>query len=212
MSKLTSALLFFLSIFIFRGSAFAQYIGAATVQPARQVLIDKKILFPKNNQFVDNLNIEQHTFLPNQEIIFRVTVTNVIQSDLKNLQVSDKLPDVVNFVSASFGEFDTKNKTINFKIDNLKVGESKTFEIKTKVKPEAELGGNVTCQTNLARVTVNNLVDEDTASFCVAKQVLPTTTEMPKTGPSNTLPLLTLSALCLAIGLLMRRILILERR
>lgn len=206
------ALSLILSSFIYSAPVNAQYVGATTVQPARQVLIDKKILFPKNNQFVDNLNIEQHTFLPNQEITFRVSVTNVIQSDLKDLQISDKLPDVVNFVSTSFGNFDASSKTINLKIDSLKVGESKSVEIKTKVKPEKELSGNVTCQTNLARVTVNNLVDEDTATFCVSKQVLGTTTEMPKTGPAQTLPMLILSALFLAIGLMMRRIIILERR
>ena len=170
----------FLFPFISTISVSAQYVGATTTQPTRQVLIDKKILNPQNNQFVDNLNIEQHTFLPDQEVTFRVTVTNVIQAELKNLQISDKLPDTLNFVSTSFGNYDNSSKTINFKIDNLKVGESKTFEIKTKVKSGTELPGNITCQTNLARVTVNNLVDEDTSTYCVSKQVLATTTEIKK--------------------------------
>lgn len=188
----------------------AQY-GAAAA-PSRQVMIDKKLLSPQNNQFVDNLNIEQHTFLPDQEVVFRVIVTNVVQSELKNLTVTDKLPDILNFVSTSFGKYDANTKTITLAIDSLKVGESKTFEIRTKVKSAQEIGVNVTCQTNLSRVTVGNMVDEDTATFCVSKQVLGVTSEIPKTGPTQTLPLLMLSTLLLAIGFLIKKIIFLERR
>ena len=191
----------------------AQYVqyGAAAA-PARQMLIDKKLLNPQNNQFVDNLNREQQTFLPDQEITFRVTVTNVVQSELKNLSVTDKLPDVLNFVSSSFGKYDANTKTITLTIESLKVGESKTFEIKTKVKPAAEIAANVVCQANLARVTAGNMVDEDTANFCVSKQVLGVTTQIPVTGPTQALPMLVLSILFLAIGLLIKRIIFLEGR
>lgn len=188
----------------------AQY-GAAAA-PARQMLIDKKLLNPQNNQFVDNLNREQHAFLPDQEITFRVTVTNVVQSVLKNLTVTDKLPDVVNFVSTSFGKYDANTKTITLTIDSLKVGESKTFEIKTKVKPAAEIAANVVCEANLARVTASNMVDEDTANFCISKQVLGVTSEIPKTGPSQTIGWMLLSTLFLAIGFLLKRIIFLEGR
>ena len=209
MKKLLLALIPFFLVVI-STPTFAQY-GAAAV-PARQMLIDKKLLNPQNNQFVDNLNIEQHTFLPDQEIIFRVTVTDVVQSELKDLTVNDKLPDVLNFQSSSFGKYDANTKTITLIIDSLKVGESKTFEIKTKVKPAAEIASNVVCQTNLVRVTAGNMVDEDTANFCVSKQVLGVTTQIPVTGPGQTLLILILSTLFLAIGLLIKRIIFLEGR
>lgn len=194
-------------------TTFAQYIGAAT-QPTRGLLIDKKILNPQNNQFVDNLNLDQHTFLPNQDVIFKITVSNVIQSDLKNLTILDFLPSaVLNFVSASEGSCDSPCKIVTLKVDSLKVGESKNIEIRTKVKGENELGVNVSCQTNLGRVTANvNLVYEDTSTFCVSKQILGITKEIPKTGPTQTLPLLILTTLFLAIGLTMRRIIYLEGR
>lgn len=191
---------------------FAQYQYISTVTQPKQVFVDKKLLNPQNNQFVDNLNIEQHAFLPDQDVTFRITVTNNSQSDQQKLTVADKLPDVLNFVSASFGNFDQTNKTLNLTIDKLKVGESKIFELKTKVKPVDQLPGAITCQTNLSKVTVSNMIGEDTATFCVSKQVLGVTTEMPKTGPSQTLPLLVLSSLFLAIGLLIKRIIFLERR
>lgn len=178
----------------------AQYVGATTAQPARQILIDKKILSPQNNQFVDNLNIEQHTFLPDQDVTFRITVTNNTQSDQQKITLTDKLPDVLQ-----------TNQALNLTIDKLTVGESKTFELKTKVKGADQLLGSTTCQTNLAKVAVSNMIGEDTATFCVSKQVLGVTTEMPKTGPSQTLPLLVLSSLFLAIGLLIKRIIFLER-
>lgn len=190
----------------------AQYVAPLTSQPNRQMMIEKKILNPSNNQFVDNLNIDQHTFLPNQDVTFRVTITNVIQADLKNIVVTDQFPQLLSFVSTSFGNFDDKTRTILFKIDSLKAGESKTIEIKAKIKPEIEISSNVTCQSNIARAMVNNMSDEDTATFCVSKQVLITNTQMPTTGPADTLPFMVLSTLFLAIGLLTKRIVILERR
>lgn len=201
-----------LTLLAFPTPTFGQYyIGAAAQQP-RQVLIDKKLLNPKNNQFADNLNIEQHTFLPDQEVVFRLFVTNTLQSELKNVVVTDKLPDIVNFVSTSFGKYDEKTRTITLTIDTLKVGESKIFEIKTKVKPAQELAANVVCQTNLAKVTAGNMVDEDTATFCVSKQVLGVTSELPRTGPNQTAGWLLLSALFLAIRFLIKRIILLEGR
>lgn len=191
---------------------FAQYQYISTLTQPKQVFVDKKLLNPQNNQFVDNLNIEQQAFLPDQDVIFRITITNNTQSDQQKLTVTDKLPDVLNFVSASFGNFDQGSKTLNLTIDKLKVGESKTFELKTKVKPVDQLPGATICQTNLSKVTVSNMIGEDTATFCVSKQVLGVTTEIPKTGPSQTLPLLILSSLFLAIGLLIKRIIFLEGR
>lgn len=194
--------------------ALAQYVqsgGVTTTSPGKP-LIDKKILSPQNNQFVDNLNIDQHTFLPGQDVIFRISITNPYSYDLQGLVMTDKLADAVNFVSASFGTYDTVSKTLNLKIDTLKAGESKIFEIKTKIKPATQLPGNITCQTNLGRVTANNISDEDTASFCVSQQILGITTTIPYTGPSDTLSLILLSSLFLAIGLLSKRIIFLERR
>ncbi len=215
MSRLLLALSILLLSFISPTLSFAQYVqygGVTTAQPERPALVEKKLLNPQNNQFVDNLNNEQHTFLPEQEVIFRVTVTNVTQSDLKNAAVTDKLPDILSFVSASFGNYDKNNKSINLTINALKPGESKTFEIKTKVKAANDLPDNVFCQTNLSRVTVTNMTDEDTATFCVSKQVLGITSELPKTGPGQTLLLFILASLFLAISLVMKRIIFLEGR
>lgn len=210
MTQLVLAVIFFFLV-TFPTSTFAQYIYGAAA-PAKQMMVDKKLLNPQNNQFVDNLSVEQHTFLSDQEVTFRVTVTNVTQSDLKNSQVTDKLPDVLNFVSTSFGNYDAKNKIINLTFENLKKGESKTIEIKAKVKGAAEIPTTVTCQSNLARVTVDNLVNEDTATLCVSKQVLGVSEALPVTGPSQTTGWLLLSTLSLAIGFLLKRIIFLEGR
>ena len=211
MNKLIITTVISIVLSIFPKTSFAQYIGAAA-QPTRGLLIDKKILNSANNQYVDNLNIEQQTFLPEQDVFFRITVSNVIQTDLKNLTISDFLPPLLNFVSSSEGSCDTPCKIVSLKLNTLKVGESKTIDIRTKVKPDGQLPGNVSCQSNLARVTVDvNLIYEDTANFCVSK-ILPQAKVIPITGPTQTLPILILSALFLATGLTMRRIIKLEGR
>lgn len=198
-----------LAPFIFSSPASAQYI---TAQPCSQLVIEKKILNPQNNQFVNSLNLDQHVFLPDQDITFRISVTNNTSGELKNLSVTDKLPDVLKFVSTSFGSFDANSNILTLTIDSLKVGETKTFELKGKVKPSEQLPASSTCQTNLAKVMVNNLVCEATSSFCSQRKVMEVTKEIPVTGPADTAGFLVLSALTLAISLLIKRILYLERR
>ena len=109
------------------------------------------------------------------------------------------------FVSASFGNFDKNSRTLRMNIDSLKNGETKTFELRGKVRPGNELPANSTCQTNLASVSVNNMNCQATASFCSQKQVLGVTKTLPATGPTQTLPLLGASALLLFTGILIKK-------
>lgn len=179
--------LFFLLLLLYAGAtkSYASYGG-----PTASALIDKTVLNPQSNLFVDNLSINNQHFLSGQEVTFRIGVTNVLSEDLKDVAVVDRLPSNLSFVSASNGTYDVASNIVNFKISSLKVGESKMFEIKTKVNSSSQTSFEVTCPTNSVELRGESkggdkILDQDTASFCISKKVLGVTQELPKTGPAT---------------------------
>jgi uncharacterized repeat protein (TIGR01451 family)/LPXTG-motif cell wall-anchored protein len=172
--------------------------------PSRKILVNKLVFNPGNNQFVDNLSVDQHQFLPDQEVLFRVQVTNTSNVDLENIDVTDKLPSQLNFVTGP-GEFDDDAYSLNFSIDKLTPNQTKTFDIKAKVKGANDIPANVFCITNLAEAKVDELMDQDTANICLNKQVLGVTKELPKTGPSATNNILFASTAALGLSVFLFR-------
>lgn len=193
--------LLFTYLFISHQVALAEYVLAPTEKPSKQILVNKQVKNPKTGQFVENLNTSDPSYLPTQEVIFKIEVKNIGQTELTNIQIKDKLPDFVNFISGP-GSFDMNSKTVNLTVDKLNPQESKTFELKIKVKPQKELPANrLTCLTNFAEARVDQLFSQDTAAFCIETQVLAPIQELPKTGPKETTLLLISSSIFLALSM-----------
>lgn len=180
------------------GVVNAQY--GVSQPPSRQLLIDKKVLDPRNNQFVDNLIINQFLFLPEQEVKFRIEVRNTGQTDWQNISVRDVLPKEVTFVAGQ-GTYDTNTHILTFTINELKAGDSKFLDLTVKVKSESELGFNVNCVSNLVEMSMDKSVQQDTASFCIQKKVLGVVSELPITGPKS-MPILFVSTILFGLGVL----------
>lgn len=188
----TISVVFALFLFFFSiNTAHAGY-GEET-PPTPRVIIEKWIWNPGSNSFVENLSVNQFLFLPDQEVVFKVQVKNTGNKDLNNVEVNDRLPNEVTFVSGP-GDFNKDNNTLTFKIDKLSVNESKAYEIKAKIKDADSLPSNVFCTSNLAEVRAENMVSQDTTSFCAEKKVLGVVKELPKTGP-NTLILMLVATI-----------------
>lgn len=183
MGKSISAFLLSFIFFLFVPNAYADYIINPTPQPTSQISMNKLVQNPSTGQFVDNLNSTEFKFLPKQEVLFRLEVKNNGQTDLNNIQVKDRLPDFLDFISGP-GTFDEASKTLNFNIDKLSPGESKVFDLKASVKT-IDMGS--ICVTNFAEAKVNNLIAQDTAVICIEKKVLGEVTKLPVTGPSSLL-------------------------
>lgn len=179
---LLTVFLFFISVNI----ANASY--GEEQPPASRIMIEKWIWNPGSNSFVENLSVNQFLFLPDQEVTFKVEVKNHGNKDLDNVEVNDRLPNEVWFVSGP-GDYNQDKHTLTFKIDKLKAGESKAYEVKAKIKGADSLPSNVFCTSNLAEVRAENMVSQDTTSFCAQKKVLGVVKELPKTGP-NTLAIM----------------------
>lgn len=152
--------------------------------PRARITIEKWIWNPGSNSFVENLSVNQFLFLPEQEVTFKVEVRNHGNKDLDNVEVNDRLPNEVEFVSGP-GDYNKDKHTLTFKIDKLKAGESKAYEVKAKIKHGDALPSNVFCTSNLAEVRAENMVSQDTTSFCAQKKVLGVVKELPKTGPEG---------------------------
>jgi len=164
--------------------AFASGQYSTPEAPRAKIMIDKGVFDPTSNTYVDNLSISQHNFLPGQEVKFKVDVKNTGDKDLWNIDVTDKFPSEVEFVSAT-GNYDKNTHSLYFKIDGLKPNEVTSREIRVKVKAANEIHSNMQCPTNFAEAKVEHMIDQDTAQFCISKQVLGETKELPKTGVSS---------------------------
>lgn len=179
--------------------AYAQYYVPQGGGPAKQIFINKLVFNPNTRLFVDNLGINDHRFLASNEVIFQIRVQNSGQENLTNLKVLDSIPNFVDFVSGP-GSFNTQTRTLEFKIDNLAVNETKTFEVRIRVRNSENLPQNqVSCVTNVATVT-DSVSAQDSSTFCIESrilgvelpvtgkggEVLPGVTELPVTGPAET--------------------------
>lgn len=182
--------------------ALAQYQPIVS-QPSVIVGIIKEVKNPASGIFVKNLSARDFAFLPLQNVEFRITVRNNGQTGLTNIQVKDQLPDFVDFVSGP-GSFDTGTRSLNFTVDSLNPAESKSYSVIAKVLSQ-DKGGNVSnvCLTNFAQATVSGMNISDTAVFCIGSKVLGNVSELPITGPENTLFILWEASAFLILGLLL---------
>lgn len=187
--KLLLSLILSLWVVFFSGqNVSAQYQPVVQPSPVVSISIDKSVRNPQNNQYVDNLSGATATFLPGQEVNFRLMVRNNSSSEITNVSVRDKLPEFVDFVSGP-GSYNQNTKEINFTIDRLAPGETKTYALVTKVQSTSK-GGNImsTCLTNFAEASANKMDVQDTSMFCIGEKVLGEVSELPRTGPiSNVL-------------------------
>lgn len=206
MKKILSILLILFVLGISPKNLFADYfVPQGLGQAVSQLVLNKQVKNPQNGLFVENLTVTDAHFLAGQEVTFRIEVRNTGGNELKGINVKDKIPDFVDFVSGP-GNFDENNRTINFLVDKLGPGESKTYEFIVKVRAQSNLPNNqLTCLTNLAQASVDQIFTQDTSVFCIENQVLGVTQEIPKTGPANTGLILLVSSISLLMSILLFR-------
>ena len=169
-----------------------QYGGNEVCVTTGQLQINKKVWDPDNSDWVDNLYITSHKFQTGDTVRFKLTVKNVGDNTLHNVKVIDTLPNFLFFTGTTASEFT---------IDHLDPDETEDFEVEARVVSESQLTVNEACDVNIAEANSDeDEHDKDTAKLCVTKQVLGVTT-LPKTGPTNTLLILSLSLFAGVSGL-----------
>lgn len=167
-----------------------QYGGGETCYEG-ELRLDKVVKNPSSGTYVDNLFSSDPNFSADQEVWFKLNIKNTGSDDLNDIEVKDKFPNYVLFVSGP-GNWDDANKTLSWKIDHLSPGESKDYEIKGKIVSENNLptDSGTYCVTNYGEAKKDDKSASDTSQLCIGKKVLGITT-MPKTG-SNLILTITL--------------------
>lgn len=169
--------------------------------PTGVLFIDKKVKNPQTGELVESLSANGPTFLPGQEVSFRVETKNSGSADMNNIQVQDKLPDFVDFISGP-GNFDKNSKTLTWSIDKLKPGEFKLFDVKVRVKTQKDLPDlDLPCVTNFIQAQQDKNMAQDSSVFCIQTRVLGAVPELPKTGPKETTMILIGSSTLLIMSI-----------
>ena len=155
--------------------------------------------------YVDNNSPTDTRFAPGATVYFQVKVKNTSNVTLNNVEVSDIMPNEIIAVEGP-GTYNENSKTITWKYDSLKAGEEKTEKIIAQIKGQNQLPADkgVMCMINKSTVRAGNNYDDDTAQFCVEKQVIGAK-QVPTAGPEYGILLTTLSFASLGAGVYLKR-------
>jgi len=178
---LSTALIMAFSAKVVSARCVEQYGGGETCYEG-ELRLDKVVKNPSTGTYVDNLYSSDPNFSADQEVWFKLNIKNTGSDDLNDVEVKDKFPNYVLFVSGP-GSWNDTDKTLVWKIDHLSPSESKDYEIKGKIVGEGSLptGSGTYCVTNYGEAKKDNKSASDTSQLCITKKVLGITT-MPKTG------------------------------
>lgn len=187
-----------LAIFLLAKSSLAaercetQYGGTQVCVTTGQLQINKKVWDPDRNDWVDNLYITDHKFQTSDFVRFKLIIKNIGDDTLHEVKVIDTLPSFLFFTGTTPSEF---------YFDNFNPDVTVEREVEARVVSESQLKVDQECDVNTAEATSKeNFNDKDIAKLCVTKKVLGITT-LPKTGPSDTFLILSLSALAGLAGI-----------
>lgn len=167
------------------------YGGGQTCVSKGNLVINKTVENPSNKEFVDNLSqTTDPKFGPGDTVTFQLTVVNTGGQNFSEVTVTDTLPNFLTFVSGP-GTFDSNNRKLTFKINDLGAGESRTYTINTKVNSNIPNDPAVNCVINNARAVSDIAEASDISQVCLQNtgkggfQVLgtPTVKQTPATGP-----------------------------
>ena len=190
----------FIFVLLFVPTVHGQYITPVVSPQYSQLAINKTVRNPVSNVYVDNLSAQDYTFLPGQLATFRIEVKNVGQTELNNIQVKDMLPQLLDF-EVGGGSYDKAARVLTFNVDNLKVGESRTFDFHARVQPTTGL----VCVSNLAEARSGQLFGQDSTSVCIGGQILGGVQELPVTGVGSATLIIAGSGAALFLSLMLLR-------
>jgi uncharacterized repeat protein (TIGR01451 family) len=144
--------------------------GGGTICADTNILVDKKVKDPESNQYVNNIDQNQTLFSPGDHVFFRVSVTNIGTSTLKNITVMDNLPQFLTVLQTP-GTYDNSQRRITIPVDSLNSQETKSFDLELILSPVEALSGTSStfCLSNQAVARVDTHQSNDTTQFCVQK-------------------------------------------
>lgn len=174
------------------------YGGGQTCVTIGSAVVNKKILNPSTNVFVDNLGINDPRYSPGFIVNFRLEVTNTGNATINKVDVKDIFPQYIDFNSGP-GNFDPITKTLTFSLDNLAPNETRIFIVIGRVITSTQLPtSGIVCVVNQVIATASEgAISQDNSQFCIERKIATTTkggfpilspvpvTTTPSTGPES---------------------------
>lgn len=162
----------------------AQYGGGQVCVTTGELQINKKVFCNPAKEadkvceeadsegFVDNLGIN-HTFVPGEEIRFKLFIKNVGNAAFSKVTVTDTLPAHLERVSGD----------LTFEITDLTPGETETREIRTRVAGADKFPSDksLVCEVNVAEAKSDSQSDRDSSQVCLERKILGVK-QLPKAG------------------------------
>lgn len=188
---------------------YGQYGGAI---PSKTILIEKMVGKPAQTKgradqldYVDNLSPSDPRFSPDNQIVFRLKVKNTSDITLYDVQVRDFVPEFLTPVSVP-GSFDSASRTISFNAGDFAAGEEKVYFLTMKISSQDKMPTDqgMICEINKAEASTSEVFDEDSAQFCIEKQVIGVK-DVPSAGPEMGLVLMGLELGLLGIGITLKK-------
>ncbi|MDO8657796.1 MAG: hypothetical protein Q7K55_03585, partial [Candidatus Levybacteria bacterium] len=71
------------------------YGGGVSCPQVGNIVINKTVKNPKTNDFVNNLDVNDQKFSPDETVRFRITVTNNGDANMSNINVKDIFPEFI---------------------------------------------------------------------------------------------------------------------
>lgn len=215
MKRLSAFLIATISFLILASTVSAQYGQYGPYggnEPSLSIVVDKMVGKPtmtKGGQtdadYVDNLSPSDTRFQPGSEVLFKVKVRNTSDSKLTNITVTDMLPEYVEQVAGK-GAFNPESREIVIAAGDFEPDEEKEYIITVKVFAQDKLPADkgLMCLVNKAQAGNDQVSDEDTAQFCVEKEVLGVTS-VPSAGPEMGLVLISGQIAALGLGMYLKK-------
>ncbi|MBI2442621.1 MAG: DUF11 domain-containing protein [Candidatus Levybacteria bacterium] len=169
------------------------YGGGIVCQEAPDFKVDKKMQTPKNGSYVDQIPENETKIAPERTMIFRIQVTNKTNRTLRNINITDTLPSVVEFVKAN-PTVRQNRQQLTYTINSLEAKKTSTLNIEAKVKAKDGLPEDDTlCVANQVSAK-SGLTNEakDFVTFCIDRNgsggtsVTPTPSLTTPTFPGQT--------------------------
>jgi uncharacterized repeat protein (TIGR01451 family) len=220
MKKITffAAMIISLAAFILSGKAVqADQYGCNgqygnTCPPSQTILIDKMVSVPMTGtasattvSYVDNLSSSDSKFRPGDAVFFRLKVKNTSTTTMTNVTVKDYIPSYIEPIEGA-GSYDPNTRILTINAGDFQANEEKIYYFKAQIFPQNQLPADqgIVCIVNRARAYNDTVSSEDTAQFCVEKQVIGTPA-VPATGPEFGLAIVGLEFAALAAGVYLRK-------
>ncbi len=168
--------------FVFAEKAFADiscqpiYGGGQSCVTTNNIIVNKTVLNPQTNQFVDNLSINDPKYQPGFITTFQISITNAGNNNISRIDVKDIFPQYVSFSSGD-GTFDANTNTLTFSLNSLAPNETRAFSIIGRVVNAERIPvapGSVVCVVNQAIAMNTNSqsqVSQDNSQFCIEKKI-----------------------------------------